>query len=623
MTRTSGEEEYKKEGKNRGVPMWNIPAFVLMPVISYVLFEYVTGNLSSIRWEMAVLNILWIAVFYLVVFAVVGNSRAAVPIVSVLLWGISAAEVFVVSFRGTPIMIWDVMAFGTAMNVAENYVFDFSKEMKIAALAVLAANTGLWFIPLRIKGWKRRLMSGAGTTAAVIGFMALFYGGIVPEKNLEISMWDMDETYRENGYVLCTAVSLKYVFNKPPAGYSQAQLHRIYDDVLNSSNTAQEHKLCPVNIICIMNESLSELKAAGDFTTNIEYFPFLDSLEKNTVKGSLCVPVFGSMTSNTEFEFLTGDSIEVLPTGSNAYQLYVKPGTFSLVSTLKSQGYRSLAMHPYPGNGWNRDHAYYNMGFDEFVYGDEKGEYYEDSERLRNYVSDKGDYEKIIEEIENKDSPDEKLFIFNVTMQNHGGYDMLYDNFRQEVWLTGELEGKYPRADQYLSLMRESDKAFQYLIEYFENCEEPTMIVMFGDHQPGLEDEFFDDIAGMPSADILLAERLMWFETPFVIWTNYEQPSEKMGRLGAVYLSSYMLKLANLELTPYNRFLLNMQQEFPVVNPIGCYTKDGTHYRWREIKNGQCPMGEMVQDYEYLVYNHILDRRVFTEMFELLLHQSY
>ena len=142
-----------------------------------------------------------------------------------------------------------------------------------------------------------------------------------------------------------------------------------------------------------MNESLAELKTAGDFTTNTEYFPFMDSLEENTVRGSLCVPVFGSMTSNTEFEFLTGDSMALLPANSIAYQFNVKPGTYSMVSTLKDQGYYSVAMHPYPGENWNRVECYQNMGFDAFL----DQEFYEGSEELRNYVSDEADYQKLMQ----------------------------------------------------------------------------------------------------------------------------------------------------------------------------------------------------------------------------------
>ena len=43
-----------------------------------------------------------------------------------------------------------------------------------------------------------------------------------------------------------------------------------------------EGEITPVNIICIMNESLADLKTAGDFETNREYFPFLNSLGRRT-----------------------------------------------------------------------------------------------------------------------------------------------------------------------------------------------------------------------------------------------------------------------------------------------------------------------------------------------------
>ena len=282
-----------------------------------------------------------------------------------------------------------------------------------------------------------------------------------------------------------------------------------------------------------------------------------------------------------------------------------------MVSTLKDQGYYSVAMHPYPGENWNRVECYLNMGFDAFL----DQEFYEGSQELRNYVSDEADYQKLIQVVEAKENPEDKLFIFNVTMQNHGGYEGTYDNFEQEVWLTGEYEGKYPKTDQYLSLMKRSDQAFQYLVEYFSRIDEPTMIVMFGDHQPSVEDEFYDDIAGMPSSEITVQEHLMWYETPFIIWTNYSMPSEDMGRLGAVYLSSEVLWRANLEMTPYNRFLLAMKEELPVVHVLGCYDREGTYYYWAKAESERCPYQDTVLDYEALVYNHSLDRKKFKELF--------
>ena len=73
----------------------------------------------------------------LLVFAATGRTRIAVPAVSILLFILSLAEAFVVSFRSRPIMFWDILAFGTAMTVSQNYVFTITKSMKIAGLILL------------------------------------------------------------------------------------------------------------------------------------------------------------------------------------------------------------------------------------------------------------------------------------------------------------------------------------------------------------------------------------------------------------------------------------------------------------------------------------------------------
>ena len=200
-------------------------------------------------------------------------------------------------------------------------------------------------------------------------------------------------------------------------------------------------------------------------------------------------------------------------------------------------------------------------------------------------------------------------------MQNHGGYEGIYDNFPQEVWLTGSLKDKYPKTDQYLSLMKRSDEALEYLIRYFEASDEPTMIVMFGDHQPSVEDEFFDEIAGMPSADVPAGDHLMWYETPFLIWTNYESGSEQKGKMSAIYLASELLDQAGLDMTPYQRFLLSMEETLPVIHPLGCYDSSGTYYSWEETGLDSFPYRDTIRDYEYLVYNHSFDPKKYKDMY--------
>lgn len=591
---------------------------MFMPVLSFLLFEWVTGNLFHLSRPFLVLGILWTAVFYLAAFGIFGNTRFSLPLVSLFFYSLSVAETFVMEFRQNPIMLWDIFSLPTALSVAQNYHFSFSMEMKTAGMVLLNINYLFLFFPLRARGLKQRLAAGIGSFGLLATYVSVFFRQIVPVWALVINMWAMQESFDTYGYILATAVSAQYLVKKPPRGYSHAHLQELAEKIENGTYFAgesiSENKgIRPVNLICIMNESLADLRVAGEFTTNKDYFPFLHGLTENTVKGSLCVPVFGAMTSNTEFEFLTGDSMALFPVNTTAYQFYVRPDTKSLVSTLKAQGYRAVAMHPYPPENWNRDKCYASMGFDAFLSWDD----FLGSEVLRYYVSDRGNYQKIIEEVEKKESPSDKLFIFNVTMQNHGGYDEVNESFPHEIYLTGENRGKFPKTDQYLSLMLESDRAFQELTEYFSRVDEPTMLVMFGDHQPGIEEEFYNHIAGRPSGEIPDEEHLIWYQTPLVIWTNYSQPSQDLGKLGAVYLSSYVLERANLSMSPFQRFLGRMSKKLPVIHPIGCYGQDGAYYTWEEARSASCPFSTLVQDYEGMVYNHSLDVQKAEALFSL------
>lgn len=591
---------------------------MFMPVLSFLLFEWVTGNLFHLSRPFLVLGILWTVVFYLAAFGIFGNTRFSLPLVSLFFYSLSVAETFVMEFRQNPIMLWDIFSLPTALSVAQNYHFSFSMEMKTAGMVLLNINYLFLFFPLRARGLKQRLAAGIGSFGLLAAYVSVFFRQIVPAWALVINMWAMQESFDTYGYILATAVSAQYLVKKPPRGYSHAHLQELAEKIENGTYFAgesiSENKgIRPVNLICIMNESLADLRVAGEFTTNKDYFPFLHGLTENTVKGSLCVPVFGAMTSNTEFEFLTGDSMALFPVNTTAYQFYVRPDTKSLVSTLKAQGYRAVAMHPYPPENWNRDKCYASMGFDAFLSWDD----FLGSEVLRYYVSDRGNYQKIIEEVEKKESPSDKLFIFNVTMQNHGGYDEVNESFPHEIYLTGENRGKFPKTDQYLSLMLESDRAFQELTEYFSRVDEPTMLVMFGDHQPGIEEEFYNHIAGRPSGEIPDEEHLIWYQTPLVIWTNYSQPSQDLGKLGAVYLSSYVLERANLSMSPFQRFLGRMSKKLPVIHPIGCYGQDGAYYTWEEARSASCPFSTLVQDYEGMVYNHSLDVQKAEALFSL------
>ena len=90
----------------------------------------------------------------------------------------------------------------------------------------------------------------------------------------------------------------------------------------------------------------------------VEKLFLLRLLDKSRVIGHLYVSVLGGNTANSEFEYLTGDSMAFLPSGSIPYQQYLNKYALSIVSHMKELGYSTTAMHPYNASGWNRSSVY-------------------------------------------------------------------------------------------------------------------------------------------------------------------------------------------------------------------------------------------------------------------------
>ena len=174
----------------------------LVPILSYYLFEYVTGNLANISAFMTALNICWVYVLYLILTGITGTTCISVPVGSAVLLIISFAETFVVGFRDRPIMIWDVLAVRTAMTVSGNYAFVISDKMVQAAKAVVAANIILWFFPVHVKGLKNRLLLGVSCVGTAFAFGFCFFHSIVPAYQMGINMWAVNDTYESCGYIL-------------------------------------------------------------------------------------------------------------------------------------------------------------------------------------------------------------------------------------------------------------------------------------------------------------------------------------------------------------------------------------------------------------------------------------
>ena len=396
-------------------------------------------------------------------------------------------------------------------------------------------------------------------------------------------------------------------------------------DIDQPAASARKKKDQAPNVICIMNETFSDLRVLGQLSTNQDYMPFTRSLTKNTIKGNLYMPVTGAGTSNSEFEFLTGNTMAFLAAGSNAYELYIKSQLPSLAYTLAAQNYSRTALHVYYRTSWQRDVNYPLLGFerydsiesfidndaiDEYRNGNKSFSDFEDAVNeqypgenvlLRRFVSDRFDY-KLLEQMYEERDPSKPFFIFNVTMQNHGSYDSAYENFDQKIKLTS-TEEYYPAANRYLSLIYESDQAFKELVEYFSNVDEPTIICMFGDHQPNIETEFVESLLGSDISDLSTEDNQKRFVTPFVIWANYNIEEGYVDKMSANYLSTLLLQVADLKTTKYNDYLSALYRYVPVIDSNGYITADDEYYTFDETSE----YTDLLAGYEQVQYNNLFD----------------
>ena len=544
------------------------------------------------------LNVLCCMAVFLAVQVFTNNTGLTCLISHLVLVSLAGINYFVYLFRGNEFIFSDLKSIQTGLSVAGNYEFVLDER---AGYVILLSTLYIAFIrKLHVSFQKRILMSIVCISLAVLccAYIGKHTQGVVTET------WEQKGSYR-NGYILNFVLSIRDCFIAEPDGYSKEAVKELEDQYSKEADTNTGETEKKPTIIVVMSESYADLSVVGNFSTNIDLTPFYDSLEENTIKGHALSSVFGAKTPNSEWEFLTGNSMAFLPSGSVVYQQYITDTPTSLVSNLKNIGYTCVAMHPYYDTGWSRNIVYPNMGFDETHFIDD----FDQTKILRDYITDQELYEKIVNRYESKKS-NEDLFIMSISMQNHGGYTEKYDNFDEKARMLGI---NYPDVNQYLSLIHESDSALEYLISYFEKVDDPVEIVFFGDHQPSLSSSFYPYLNGKGLGGLTLSELENLYTVPFFIWTNYDSDKESVELTSLNYLSTLALERAGIALPAYNQFLADMMEEIPAINSRGFYSK--SQGKFLHVEDAAGEDAKWLKNYEILQYNNMFDKRNKSELF--------
>lgn len=612
-----------------------ITVYILNPLLLMFAVELLNDVLlTKSGWVWLFTWLLLLAVEFLF-YALIGDMGISILVMDMILFVSGLANLIVLNVRGTPFLPGDLLALGTAAEVSSTYRISLTPMQFIMLPAFI-----LWcFFILRLRGTKKKkskeprketllqtflkpehIKKGLikRVLPAAVSFLTIFVlynSNVLASFKIEDNVWNKVASCRTNGFFMNFFINLHYLNVKKPSGYSEAKVEEILDEFKKEQKTIPEKKTRTdketgktfmtntdfstvetpggkkPNIILIMNESLADYALFSEPNYNKDPLKFMHSLTENTIYGKDIVSVYGAGTSNSEFEAMTGNTMKFFPSGSNVYQQFMHESTFSLPSYLKGLGYSTIAVHPSSGQNWNRVNTYQSMKFDRFVTIED----FKNPEYVR-YISDKESYKKVIELYEQKEKGT-PLYCFDMTIQNHGGY-LTNTNWKDPVYVKGSY---YQEAKEFLSATKVSDEAFQYLIEYFEKQEEPTIICMFGDHQPSIEIEFYEELLKKSEGDWNLQDIQKRYITPFIIWANYDIPEGKDVVLSNNYLENLLLKEAGIDLPLYNQYIEKVSGVIPAMNVNGYMDDSGVWHNYNASEQTE-EVTTLLSGYEILQY---------------------
>ena len=530
-----------------------------------------------------------IAVSMLGLFFVFQRRGAAPAVLAFAVFGLGIAEYFVITFKSMPIQPGDLSALSTAAAVAgTGYTYTLSLfcllAMAFMAVALVLCEYAAWVAPERKPGDRRRiavnLLAGILCLAGVGAHVTFidYYNTL----GITVYTWRPLESYYREGYIPAFISAAQSINPPKPKGYTVADAKKTVkkyaaaydksDAATSDARTAAEAQFDSdkPTVIAIMNETFSDLSIYQNLHAGYEGPQYFKSLNDCLSRGKLYVSAYGGGTANTEFEFLTGNSMANLGSGVYPYTIYDLENTENLAAQFKSLGYSTTAMHPNHASNWNRENVYKDFGFDQFLSIND----FEGADTLRGMVTDQSTYDKILELLDQNADPQ---FIFDVTMQNHSGYDtgLVPASKYMDLSIDGESD---PEINEYVSLIQQSDEALEYFLNALSKLDRKVVVVFWGDHQPffpsKLNDKWFE------GEDNATHQERLW-QTDYIIWANYDvagnSQTSEVDDLSTNYLSTKLMELIGAPLTDYQKAHVTLREALPAINSVGYEDKN---LRW-------------------------------------------
>lgn len=458
-------------------------------------------------------------------------------LISLIWFGCAIANCVLLGFRTTPFSAIDLTMITYALSIIDIYLSKM--EIVLVSALILIAVALIIFIAVKAPKLRRKVKYIKALAFILSMVIIVFFAtGTVIRMELLTSRFDnLADAYNNYGFAYCLSNSFIDSGIDKPDNYSEETINEINNtasEALAGDTTEEKHP----NIIFLQLESFFDPNRIEDLYYSRNPIPNFTKMCEEGISGKLNVATVSAGTANTEFEILTGMSLEFFGAGEYPYKTILLEKTCeSMANNLRQLGYSTTAIHNNRASFYGRNDVFPNLGFDTFI----SKEYMMDLEYTPvSWVKDKVLTKEIMGAMEVTENRD---FVFTISVQGHGKYPTEFTGSEDySVYVYGEGGEERIAGFSYLiNQYYEMDMFLKDLTDALEEYDEDTVLVVYGDHLPGLDLEAED-----------LSNNTL-FQTDYVIWSNFGLTGENGDRY-TYQLGSYVLNLLGIHEGTMNRY---------------------------------------------------------------------
>ena len=470
-----------------------------------------------------------------------------------------------INYLGVPIYIQDFLAIGDLVRTWE--LFKLFLPYLVLALGLVI------FIIIKGKKFEKEAKKVKQKRKVVLIFLIItLVLGKAYKNEIRIKLWKEGIFDKKNANLIRRGIKYGYLTNfvqaaffsnslEMPKEYNEKKINDLVKKYKLKDNKVNKRKHKAENIIVLFIESFTDPSDFG-WSFYKEPLPTYKSLKKEGLTGFVISPVFGGKSVNAEFELMTGLTNRYTPTESSPYLEFVNHNVPSLPRTLKNQGFTTNAIQVIKFKGFGYGKIYNYLDVDNKISLHKKNNNSLELDPSGKTASSYEIAKKIIELTDQQ----EKSFIFVFPNSTHSPWYLKdYPNTKIKLKNTTGLIDDDNTISAYANALNHIDYLIKTLVEKYKTSSQKTLLVVLGDHQPGISAYTKNYTINNKYGDYM-NNSLKKYKVPILIWSNYLEEQDKTIFISTNLLPSFVLDLAGLDYKGFMKFNSIIRKKLKIVS---------------------------------------------------------